>query len=142
VLRLGSDDIRDPAQLVRWAEILETWIAIDRQNIVNRWAKVHWVHWPINYETNAKPSLAITALGFYTNIKNLGTSHINLLRSLALFRLELSDLRESGHGDPTSDDQRRALDNLILEFWQDLGPSARQAIRGRVPGSWPPTPAP
>jgi hypothetical protein len=43
VLRLTTKDVVDPSDAIRCADILEPWILIDREIIVNRRAGMYWV---------------------------------------------------------------------------------------------------
>lgn len=144
VLSLTMDDVQDD-DLARWAVILEPWIRIDRQNIVNRRAKIHWVHWPLDHRTNEPLDDATRfEVGFYWNFKNLPSSQANLLRAATLLRLELDQLDASSEGVAFGTvEHRKALDELLNAFWAELGPTARENLRPAVPsGNWPATPKP
>ncbi|MEE9298898.1 MAG: hypothetical protein V3V29_07690 [Acidimicrobiia bacterium] len=144
VLSLTMDDVREESDLARWAEILEPWIEIDRQNIVNRRAKIHWVHRPIRHTTNQALDPGSLGVGFYWNAKNLATSGTNLLRAATLLRLEIAQLDDlEEEADFASGEQRDALNAILDAFWPVLGPTARENIRRAVPGhDWPGTPRP
>lgn len=144
VLSLGMEDVREDDDLARWADILEPWIEIDRQNIVNRRAKLHWVHWPRCHETNQPLDFSALDVGFYWNAQNLVTSRTNLLRATTLLRLEVAQLDDLGEDVAfASGEQREALDAVLAAFWQELGPTARENFRLTIPSyDWPATPQP
>jgi len=55
ILSFGVDDLIDDERVATMRNVMREWIEIDRQNIVNRWAKVHWIHWPGKHKTNKPP---------------------------------------------------------------------------------------
>src|SRR5579862_1267177 len=52
IVRVTDADIFDDARMDLCAYTLGQWVALDRMNIVNRHANVHWVLAPRAYETN------------------------------------------------------------------------------------------
>ena len=68
------------------AQVIEAWIALDRENIVNCRAGLYWVAGPLEYETGKRPTkLGVT---FYWSPRNLPQCVRNLSRSaVALWRL-------------------------------------------------------
>ncbi|MEX2622376.1 MAG: hypothetical protein WD651_01455 [Acidimicrobiia bacterium] len=146
VLSLRVEDVREEGDLARWGKVLEPWIEIDRQNIVNSRARIHWVHWPVDALTNEVLDLATTPLevGFYWNPKNLPTSRTNFLRSATLLRLEEARRSSEFPGvDFMTEGQVAALNQVLIGFWPVLGPTARVNLRSAVDSvEWPTEPDP
>jgi hypothetical protein len=55
IARITDDEIFDDTRMQLLAYTIERWVAIDRMNIVNRYANVNWVLAPRAYETNKSP---------------------------------------------------------------------------------------
>jgi hypothetical protein len=52
VLRLTAEDVIDSSRAIGWADVLEPWVLIDREIIVNRRAGMFWVMGPNRWTTN------------------------------------------------------------------------------------------
>lgn len=87
IVRIAHDQIFDEAKTKDVLRVIEKWVALDRENIVNRHADLNWVAGPRAYETGKPPGLGLTVM-FYWNPNNLGQCAVNLGRSAtALWRV-------------------------------------------------------
>jgi hypothetical protein len=80
IVRITHDQVFDESRTEAIAEVLEGWVAIDRQNIVNRHAGMNWVVGPLAYETG-KPLAGAHGGIFYWNPMDLQKCTTNLGRS-------------------------------------------------------------
>jgi hypothetical protein len=51
IIRVTNDQVFDENSTEEIADVLERWVAIDRENNVNRHAGMNWVVGPLAYET-------------------------------------------------------------------------------------------
>ena len=79
ILRITHEQVFDENSTKEIAEVLEGWVAIDRENIVNRHAGMNWVVGPLAYETG-KPLTGAHGGIFYWNPQNLQKCTVNLGR--------------------------------------------------------------
>ena len=87
IVRITHDQVFDEARTKEISTVIGRWVALDRENIVNRHAGLNWVAGPIAYETGKPPAPGL-AVSFYWNPNNLGQCAINLGRSAtALWRV-------------------------------------------------------
>jgi hypothetical protein len=108
IVRITHQQAFDERSTREIAEVIEAWIALDRENIVNVSAGLNWIAGPFNYETG-KPLREQLGVTFYWNPKNLPKCARNLNRSaVALWRL----LHEPG-----------SAATLALPIWDEF-PSA------------------
>src|ERR1700728_777592 len=80
IARITDTDIFDDTRMELLAHTIGQWVALDRMNIVNRYANMHWVLAPIAYETNRSP-LPVDGGVFYFHPKNLSSYSANLGRA-------------------------------------------------------------
>lgn len=80
IIRITHDQVFDADKTAEIAEVLEGWVAIDRENIVNRGAGLNWVVGPLTYETG-KPLSGAHGGFFYWHPDNLQKCFVNLGRS-------------------------------------------------------------
>ena len=127
VLRLTPQDAVDSDRAKGWAEILELWIWLDSQNIVNRRAGMYWVQGPRRWTTNQPLAGEVEMLGrFYANPKNLAGCVVNLGRSAVALRKVMSMWQVLGY--PLDRAQVDAVDRLLQAFEDNLDPLAEQAL--------------
>ncbi len=88
IARVTDAEIFDDARLEPIARAIEAWVVLDRLNIVNRHANIHWVLAPVAYETNESPSDP-TGVVFYTNPANMNVYSANLGRAATALRFLL-----------------------------------------------------
>jgi hypothetical protein len=82
IVRVRHEQVFDGNSTEEIAEVLEGWVAIDRENIVNRHAGMNWVVGPLAYETG-KPLKGAHGGIFYWNPQNLQKCTVNLGRCAA-----------------------------------------------------------
>ena len=110
IVRISHDDIFDDARSSKINQVITAWVAIDRMNIVNRYAGLNWALGPLTYETGELPQPG--ALAFYWNAKNLPQCVLNLGRSAtAVFRI----VRDRPSSTPAG--------------WKAVQPSVRELLR-------------
>jgi hypothetical protein len=87
IVRVTHDDIFDEEKTKRVAEVLSEWVALDRTNIVNRYAGLYYVAGPLTYETG-KPLGPVRGVLFAWNPMNLEKCTTNIgLSATALWRV-------------------------------------------------------
>jgi len=131
VLRLVPGDVVDSSRARDWATILEPWILMDREIIVNRRAGMFWVEGPRHWITNealptddAEPSQG----RFYWNPQNLDRCVRNTLRSAVALRRVIDTYQAQGQlldRQPQTD----ALDVLIETLQDDMDPLTLRIAR-------------
>lgn len=107
IVKITHEQAFDEVATKEIAQVIEAWIALDRENIVNCRAGLYWVAGPLEYETGKPPTkLGVT---FYWHPENLPKCARNLSRSaVALWRL----MHERG-----------SAATLAMPIWNEL-PSA------------------
>lgn len=80
IIRITHDQVFNENSTTAIADVLEGWVAIDRENIVNRHAGLNWVVGPLAYETG-KPLAGAHGGIFYWAPQNLEKCRVNLGRS-------------------------------------------------------------
>lgn len=87
IVRITHDQVFNENSTHEIAEVLKAWVAIDRENIVNRHAGLHWAVGPRAYETG-KPPVGPHGASFYWAPENLEKCFVNMGRSAtALWRV-------------------------------------------------------
>ncbi len=131
VLRLTPKDVVDSSLAIGWTTILEPWILIDREIIVNQRAGMFWVMGPSRWTTNEPlpdPDAEQSWMGgFYRNPQNLNRCVGNLLRSAVALR-RVIDLYQAQGQLLDRQAQTDALDRLLEAFDADLDPLARHIL--------------
>jgi len=134
VLRLTPEDVVDSSRAIGWANILEPWILIDREIIVNRRAGMFWVTGPSRWTTNEllpDPDAGHPWIGgFYRNEQNLHRCIGNLLRSAVALR-RVIDLYQARGQLLDRQPQTDALDRVLEVFDDDLDPLAWHVLHRR-----------
>ncbi len=84
IVRITHQQAFDEISTREIAQVIEAWIELDRENIVNCRAGLNWVAGPLEYETGKRPGpkLGVT---FYWNPDNLPKCAQNLNRSVVAF---------------------------------------------------------
>jgi hypothetical protein len=77
IIRVTHDDIIDEDKTANIAEVLGSWVALDRMNITNRHAGLYWVVGPTSYDTG-RPLNRDRKVSFYWNPENLDKCTKNL----------------------------------------------------------------
>jgi hypothetical protein len=99
IVRITHDQVFNENSTKEIAEVLERWVVIDRENIVNRYAGLHWVVAPRTYETGKCPG-GPDGCSFYWNPKSLQKCNVNLGRSAAAMWRVLQSLPEQSASEP------------------------------------------
>lgn len=87
VIRITHQDIVEENSTKKIAEVLGSWVALDRMNIVNRHAGLNWVVGPLTYETG-RPLGPEFGVSFYWHPENLEKCNMNLgLSATGLWRV-------------------------------------------------------
>lgn len=79
IARVTHNDLIDEKRTKQIAEVMGSWVMLDRVNIVNRGAGMYWVVGPLGYETGEPPKA--DGLQIYWNPENLEKCTLNLCRS-------------------------------------------------------------
>jgi hypothetical protein len=114
IVKITHEQAFDEVATTEIAQVIESWIALDRENIVNCRAGLYWVAGPLEYETGKPP--AKFGVTFYWSPRNLPQCARNLNRSaVALWRL----MHEAG-----------SAATLALPIWNELPTAAlREMLR-------------
>ena len=80
IVRIGHDQVFDEHYTKRIADLIGSWVTLDRQNIVNCEAGLNWIVGPLTYETG-EPLGPDRGIAFYWHQKNLPQCCLNLGRS-------------------------------------------------------------
>lgn len=84
IARITHADLVNPGRTEEIAEVLSSWVALDRTNIVNRYAGMYLVLGPLSYETGRMPyGEGKGGVSFYWHPNNLNKCAENLARSVA-----------------------------------------------------------
>ena len=88
ILDISAKEVVTDEIVSKYASILKQWIAIDRENIVNRYAGMYWIVGPKDYETNTPlPESVEPVVVFLHNPKNLDKCKVNFGRSATALRV-------------------------------------------------------
>lgn len=118
----------DHATTVR--ETLRQWILLDRENIVNSHAGIHWVVGPAEWETNeliTKETQRMVVV--FWNAKNLEKCEQNFGRAATALRLTLRQaLSESGEQLPQDAGRVAALETVLRSYVHCIDRASRDAL--------------
>jgi hypothetical protein len=81
ILRTTLDELSDEDRAKEISELMKQWLVLDRTNIVNRYAGLHWAIGPETYETGESPVPNKTLFAYHP--ANLPQCFLNLGRSAA-----------------------------------------------------------
>jgi hypothetical protein len=125
IIRVSHQDLVDQTRTKEIAEVIGDWVALDRTNIVNRYAGMYWVAGPSTYETSQPPDPE--CVKFYWNPKNLEKCTDNLCRSATALWYVLRDPQTSARVDLTKPPWPEALAALreMLRWCRDVNPMVR-----------------
>jgi hypothetical protein len=85
IVQATPKEMADPAHAKKIRRVVEQWIHIDRTNIVQAFADIHWNIGPHTYRTNEGPG-PVFELSIFWNPKNLASCARNFGRSVTAFR--------------------------------------------------------
>ena len=131
VISATVHEFMDKSRAEILSNVLKQWIILDRENIVNSQAGMHWVIGPQTYETNNPiPKESRPSASFYWNAKNLKRCQFNFLRAATALRLTLRNvLGPDRKRDLRFVDKIKALDMVLRVFKDDLEPTSLTALR-------------
>jgi hypothetical protein len=130
IVRITDADTFDDSRMQEIADVLGQWVALDRTNIVNRYAGMDWVVGPLSYETGQSPwASSQTAVVFYTHPKNLEKYLINLGRVATMLTFTIRSA-QSGIDVAQAPWSARmsALQELLRSHWDLLDDSLRKFL--------------
>jgi hypothetical protein len=138
IARITDADIFDEARMEPIANAIGEWVSLDRANIVNRDANMHWVVAPLTYETNKPPRVNPSAgMVLYTHPDNIRNYSANLGRIATTLTFALRNL---GSGIDVSQKpwslRMSTLIELLLAHWDLHDEPTRQflILKGIKPG--------
>jgi hypothetical protein len=128
IARVTDAEIFDDNRMELLARTLGQWVALDRMNIVNRHANMHWVLAPVAYETNKSP-LPVDGGVFYCHPKNLNGYSANLGRAATALTFVL---RNPNAGidtlQPPWSTRMSDLQDLLLSHWDLFDQPVKQFL--------------
>jgi hypothetical protein len=128
IARITDADIFDDDRMELLANTIGQWVALDRLNVVNRYANMHWVLAPVAYETNQSP-LPPVGVAFYCHPANLNTYSVNLGRAATALTFVL---RNPNSGIDTTQPpwSARASDlrDLLISHWELFDEPVKQFL--------------
>lgn len=128
IARVTDADIFEDARMEPISRTLGEWVALDRLNIVNRHANIHWVLAPVAYETNRPPSNP-TGVVFYTHPANMNVYSANLGRAATALRFVLRNPQTGIDAtQPPWSRRMSALEELLLSHWELLDDATRSFL--------------
>jgi hypothetical protein len=133
VIRMSMQDAMNEERAHTLGAILTQWVAIDRENIVNRRAGMHWVVGPTNHETNSPPrECQEWRIEFFWNAKNLSRCVLNFGRSATELRLTLRKAFGNTEAESWGDTRTSVLDEALRAYSEQLDPLAKDSLRKHI----------
>lgn len=134
ILHITAADTMREGQTRTFAHILREWVLMDRQNIANKHAGMHWVIGPTSWETN-KPLLTprewLTA--FFWNAQNLSLCRTNFGRCATALRLTLRRAYDQEReNSPEVSQEIEGLEHALKSHSKYLEPLAIQLLREQI----------
>lgn len=126
IVRIAHDQLFDEDSTQGIAEVLQSWVAIDWENIVNCHAGMHFVVVPRGYETDKSPG-GPHAGGHYWSPRNAEKCHVNLGRAAAAMWNVLRLHSPIGKG-PAKELDRRL--RALLQWLVESDPNLRAFLPG------------
>jgi hypothetical protein len=128
IARITDADIFDDARMGPISTTIGEWVALDRLNIVNRHANVHWVLAPVVHETNQSPTNPIGVV-FYTHPANMNVYSANLGRAATALRFVLRNPQAGIDATQLPWSGRMsALEELLRSHWELLDDATRSFL--------------
>jgi hypothetical protein len=118
ILRITLSELSNEDRAKEISEVMKQWLVLDRTNIINRYAGLHWVAGPTAYETGKSPVPNQTLFAYHPDnlrqcVMNLGRSAASIWNIRKSFR-EQFDNSTSGQLDETVPHIRELLRLLPL----------------------------
>lgn len=129
IARITDAQIFDDARMELIAKTVGDWVALDRTNIVNRHANMHWVTAPLTYETNESPlSSPHVGVVFYTHPQNLAKYVTNLGRVATTLAFVFRPQGGIDITQPPWSTRVSALHELLRSHWELLDQATREFL--------------
>ena len=133
ILRISAQDAMDEETVQRFGAVLRKWIELDRENIVNRSAGMHWVVGPRDYDTNESlKEVTEWGIAFFWHAKNLCRCRMNLGRAATALRLTIHHLGAEAEAEPKMAQEIKALEQALSVHCDYLQPLAKSVLRKYV----------
>lgn len=147
IVSVSIQEMMDEAHATTVREKLREWILLDRENIVNRHAEIHWTVGPEKWETNELiTENTPRMMSIFWNAKNLSTCARNFGRAATELRLTLRKvLGAAGEQLPENAGHVTALEDVLGSYVKWLDQASRDALSrhcGMQFGAGSPTSAP
>jgi hypothetical protein len=131
VLRATVHEFMDTSRAKALSDVLRQWIKLDRLNIVNNLAGMHWVVGCQRYQTNQV--FHIDTMRIFWNGKNLHACKVNFGRAATELRLTIRQaLCGPRERKPKFMRTVSALDAVLREYWRELDSASQEALRQHV----------
>jgi hypothetical protein len=132
IARVADAEIFDEIRMEAIAKTIGEWVALDRTNIVNRYANMHWVLAPLTYETNESPSASSRAgMVFYSNPANLTKYSGNLGRIATTLAFVLRPEAGIDITQPPWSVRLSNLQDLLRSHWELFDQPTQQFLKSK-----------
>lgn len=130
IITATAQEFMDKSRANALREVLEQWIHLDRINIVNNRAGIHWVMGPETYETNRRLGRNTRHLfQIFWNAKNLQRCRLNFGRAATELRLTIQQILDAGRrANSAFAAEVAAVDSVLRTYWKVLDPSSQAAL--------------
>jgi len=129
IVRICASESFDDAKLDTISSVINEWVALDRLNIVNNRAGMHWVIGPLSYKTDHPPYEEGTgSVSFYWHPNNLGTCSANLGRVATALQLIYRHLSETDKAKEPWPDRTAALRDVLRSHWELFDEPVKQFL--------------
>ena len=131
VIRATIKDFMDKTRARVLSQVLKQWIELDRENIVNSQAGMHWVIGPETYETNELFVAGTRLIAWiYWSAQNLERCQVNFGRAATALRLTIRNaLGVDGERDNAFAAKVDALNAALHTYGRVLDKPSREALQ-------------
>jgi Domain of unknown function (DUF4365) len=131
IARVTDAEIFDETRMELLANTIGQWVALDRVNIVNRHANMHWVQAPLAYETNQCPPSPVGVV-FYCHPASLQSDGTNLGRAATSLIFTIGNTNAGiDTTQPPWSTRLSDLRAVLLSHWALLDEPVRQFLTAR-----------
>lgn len=133
VIRMSMEDAVNEERACALVDVLTQWVVIDRENIVNRGAGMHWVVGPTDHQTNSPPfDSRQWRTEFFWNAKNLRRCVLNFGRSATELRLTVRNAFGNTETAQWGEARITTLDEVLRSYSDELEPLAKESLRRNI----------
>ncbi len=134
ILQISANEIMEKEKVLFFRRILREWIELERRNLVNIQARMHWIQGPLKYQTNHPLSKAEEIqTAFYYNAKNLPDCLLNFGRTATDLAITMHRYFGGEMGKiPTILEKAEMLKQVLLLFSEHLEPTAKKALNAEL----------